>query len=209
MSTFKIRSGHCAGEYDAVFLSTDLEPDDAVALKVLAPRLVGVPLLVVVGEGNTSGKTAMMCDLLRQYGIDEQATVLQGRCSDSSYPDAALHSYQPTESSARGRATIAEAGGDDEVAAAVQGFLLKYNAPFALLLKPPHELRTVSTDALSRAVAAAYGSFNFVVLRALMRKESPNLTEDEAFGRQEALLKAPAHCPRRRRVPPPPGSARH
>ena len=88
------------------------------------------------------------------------------------------------------KATIAAAGGDDQAAAAVQQFLLKHSAPFALVLKPPHELLGVSPDALSRTVGAAYGSFNFVALRQSMLKESPNLTEDEAFGRQEALLQA-------------------
>ena len=48
---FAVAHGVCAGEYDAVLISTDLEPDDAIALQVLAPQLREVPLLVVVGEG--------------------------------------------------------------------------------------------------------------------------------------------------------------
>ena len=31
---FVVPTGPCAGTYDGVFISTDLEPDDAIALKV-------------------------------------------------------------------------------------------------------------------------------------------------------------------------------
>ena len=193
MAKFVVSCGHCAGEYDSVYISTDLEPDDAASFKVLAPRLHGVPLLVVVGEGDKVGKTKMMGEILHQYGIDGQAIVVQGRRSATAYPDSALSSYSASGAPVS-KAAISDVVGDDHVAALVQAFLLKHTAPFALVLKPPHELLSVSADALGRTVSAAYGSFNFTVLRQSMRAESPNLTEDEAFGRQESLLHSFKRC---------------
>ena len=68
------------------------EPDDAIALKALAPRLRGVPLLVVLGEGDRS--KAAMASGLAAYGLDGGPTrVVQGRPSSSPYPASAIAAY--------------------------------------------------------------------------------------------------------------------
>ena len=51
MTINKVETGLLRGTYDAVILSTDLEPDDIVAIRALSEKLRGVNLLVVVGEG--------------------------------------------------------------------------------------------------------------------------------------------------------------
>ena len=51
MALFHVPTGPCAGTFDGVYISTDLEPDDALCLLALARKLRGVPLLVIVGEG--------------------------------------------------------------------------------------------------------------------------------------------------------------
>ena len=135
--TFTVTNGHCAGSFDAVLLSTDLEPDDAVAIKALAPRLRDVPLLVVVGEGDTDGKPRMVRELLAQYGIAEKATIVQGRRSSTPYPPSALAAYMPSDTGSTAR--IMENLDAPALASMVQAFLLEHMAPFALLLKPPHE----------------------------------------------------------------------
>mgnify|MGYP004135239023 CR=1 FL=1 len=70
MAEFNVAAGRLKGSYDAVLISTDLEPDDAICLAVLAPMLKGVPLLCVVGEGPNDKRT-MMAELLATFGIDE------------------------------------------------------------------------------------------------------------------------------------------
>ena len=194
---FVVPTGPCAGTYDGVFISTDLEPDDAAALKVLAPRLAGTPLLVVVGEGDAprGAKCVLAAEMLASYGLDDKATVVQGRGSGAVYPEAALHSYQIDGERPRPhRATIVTEASEEEVAGKVAAFCDGCEAPFALLLKPPHEAMHIAAPVLRRVVAAAYGSFNFVELREGLRRLKPGLSEEMAFQQQEALLHAFRTC---------------
>ena len=72
--TFDVSAGCSKGSYDGVILSTDLEPDDAIAIAALAPRLRGVPLLCVVGEASVD-KRMMMQEMLASVGLDDGAVV--------------------------------------------------------------------------------------------------------------------------------------
>ncbi len=188
---FIVRTGPCAGSYDGIFISTDLEPDDAAALKVIAPRLRGTPLLVVVGEGNApaGAKCSLAADIFASYSLDEHATIVQGRGSSAAYPAAALRAYSSADGAPRPhRATIVADESEEAVARRVADFCGHCEAPFALLLKPPHEMVSLPAEALSRVAAAAYGSFNFTELRDVMRGKAPSLSEEDAFARQEAFL---------------------
>merc|ERR1740116_507751 len=153
-----VGGGILHGSYDAILLSTDLEPDDAVAIKALAPRLRGLPLLAVVGEGDADGKCEMMAHLLASYGLDAHATVVQGSLSKVHFPPTALGAFAAAAPSA---ASVLDKHTPAELEACVERFLMDHNAPFALLLKPPHELLGVSATALGRTVGTFYGSFNF------------------------------------------------
>ena len=85
--------GVCAGSYGAVLISTDLEPDDIVAIKLMAPRLRGLPLMVVVGQGNVKDKRIVCARMLAAYGLDAQTTILQGATSAAPYPSNLFASY--------------------------------------------------------------------------------------------------------------------
>jgi len=183
-----VRTGFAAGTYDAVLLSTDLEPDDVAAIKVLAPRWRGVPMLVVVGEGDTDGKVEMMAQMLASYGIGASATVVQGQASKEAYPAAALAAFAPAGGACGSSVAepVRSAPGAGATALS-EAFLRQHAAPLAVILKPPHEFLGVPPDALGRAVAVAYGSFNFVTLRDVMRRDDPSLDAAGAARRQEAL----------------------
>ena len=150
---FRVSTGCCKGEYDGVLISTDLEPDDAAALKALAPRLRGTPLLVVVGEGDAPGgaKCTLAAEILASYGLDERATIVQGRRSSAAYPGAALRAYSAEGRPRQHRATIID---EADVAGLVDRFCASCDAPFALLLKPPHEMLGLPADSRRRVVAA-------------------------------------------------------
>ena len=197
LAPFIVRTGPCAGSYDGIFISTDLEPDDAAALKVIAPRLRGTPMLVVVGEGNApaGAKCSLAAEMLASYNLDEHATIVQGRGSSVAYPAAALCAYSGVDGAPRPhRATIVSGESEESVAERVAAFCDRCEAPFALLLKPPHEMVALPAPALGRVAAAVYGSFNFLELREVMRRKAPSLSEEEAFARQEAFLHALKAC---------------
>lgn len=181
---FHVHGGELAGSYDAVLLSTDLEADDAVAIRALAPRLRGVPILVVVGEGDKD-KRQFVSDLLASYDLDRTAEIVQGRRSATPFPEALLSAYRGERPSA---AKIFDPCSDEEVAARVVAFLSAHAAPFALLLKPPHELLNAPVAVLGRTVGALYGSFNLVVLRRAMQEAHPERDEGACFAVQEQWL---------------------
>ena len=187
MACFTVPAGHCAGSYDGVLLSTDLEPDDAVAILALSSRLRGVPLLVVVGEG-PNDKRQMAAELLACFGLDEHATILQGRRSNSSWPETVTTCYHDHARSPQHRAKIIDGEGDAHVLNHVATFLSACTSPFALLLKPPHEMLKTSEELRKRCVSALYGSFNLKVLRDGMLVSEPELAEAAQYERQWAFL---------------------
>ena len=181
---FVARGGSLAGEYDAVLILSDFEPDDVIALKLLAPRLRGTPILLVTGEGNVD-KAALGGACLGAYGLDEGATVLQGRKSELDYPLGAFSAYP-----AQHKATVLPTPEPAAATAACEAFLKGASAPLALVLKPPHELVGVSADVLGRTACAAYGSFNLAAFREVLGGDAA----DAAWEAQEALLGAFKRC---------------
>ena len=178
--SFIVPAGHLRGTYDAVLISTDVEPDDILALKVLAPRLAGVPMLFIVGEGPCD-KRQMAEEMLLMFGLSESASVVQGARSDNSYPMEALNLYRRGEPSpaVTDDGNGGDGGGMDRAAeaaaaaAATAAFLERHEAPFALLLKPPHELLGADAALLRKTRAALYGSFNLSELRVRMEAAHP------------------------------------
>jgi hypothetical protein len=180
--SFTVPGGYLKGVYDGVLLSTDLEPDDAVAIKLLAPELRGVPMLVVVGQG-PSDKTQLAVQMLAAYDIGSSARVVQGQTSEVPFPTQMIDLYASASSSSAILKPEIVAGGD--AAALTADFLARCSAPFALLLKPPHEMANLDTTILSKTTAAVYGSFNLATFRAAL---PASLSEEEKLLRQEALL---------------------
>jgi hypothetical protein len=179
---FVVAHGICAGEYDAVLLSTDLEPDDVVAIQVLAPQLRHVPLLVIVGEGPVD-KRQMAADCLAKLSLDARARIVQGRRSSASWPESVATCYSGSSAS---KAKLVDEGSDELVRQEVHNFLLAYDTPFALLLKPPHELLGQPAEVLSRTVGALYGSFN---LKQLCDQMDSALNKDARCRQMEAFLR--------------------
>ena len=111
-ASFSVAHGHLRGEYDSVLLSTDLEPDDVIAIKLLSRKLSGLPMLVVVGEG-PSDKRRIAARMLAKYGLS--ARIVQGMHSDQPYPttqiedafDAVPGEQPPTVSGGSARAMSA------------------------------------------------------------------------------------------------------
>jgi len=165
-----------------VLLSTDLEPDDVVAIKLLAPKLVGVPMLVVVGEGGPD-KCQFATQMLAAYGIGESVQVVQGKKSSETYPTDLLEIFAPEAAASAMRPQIVSG----EAAALTASFLASCRAPFALLLKPPHELNGVDAAVLGKTTAAVYGSFNLTQFRLALPGE---LSDEERFAKQETLMHA-------------------
>jgi len=180
-----VTMGPLAGHYDAVLLETDLEPDDVAAIKALAPRLTGVKLLVVVGEGDVD-KRALMRAILSHYGLLGNARVLQGRRSSVPYPAEALAAFPP----AAVETVTTSTNTDGDVTSELSSFLAAASAPLAIILKPPHELLTLEPSQLARTSAASYGSFNFHKLRDVMMSDGVAADKEAAAKRQLSLFGA-------------------
>ena len=181
--SFTVPGGYLKGVYDGVLLSTDLEPDDAVAIKLLAPELRGVPMLVVVGQG-PSDKTQLAVQMLAAYGIGSSARVVQGQTSEVPFPTQMIDLYASASSSSSAILTPEKVAGGD-AAALTADFLDGFSAPFALLLKPPHEMANLDKTILGKTTAAVYGSFNLATFRAAL---PASLSEEQKLVRQEELL---------------------
>eukprot|EP00416_Gambierdiscus_australes_P039761 CAMPEP_0171097440 /NCGR_PEP_ID=MMETSP0766_2-20121228/47546_1 /TAXON_ID=439317 /ORGANISM="Gambierdiscus australes, Strain CAWD 149" /LENGTH=395 /DNA_ID=CAMNT_0011556637 /DNA_START=1 /DNA_END=1188 /DNA_ORIENTATION=- len=181
VEAFSVPSGPLAGSYDAVLITTDIEPDDIVALKVLAPRLRGVELLVVVGEGD-KGKCQMAAEMLACYSIGGRATVVQSRRSKEQFPEGAMSAFHSQVSGGVLPATFEEGAVDK-----CKSFLTSHASPLALILKPPQEFLEISEETLGKTTAAAYGSFNFARFRDDVLA-GPCSTGEQAARCQEKLI---------------------
>lgn len=141
--------------YVAVF--KDNEPDDYLAVGLLAPYLRKIKkLLVVVGEGKLS-KVGLTRTFLATLGLDH-ATVVGGDRSTKDYPPEMISAFGAPQS---------EATADAE--AQIISFLSTSPNPLLIVLKPPRELLAVAAtrpDLFSQATIVMYGSFNIRALGA-------------------------------------------
>lgn len=182
VTELKVCSGPLTGDYDAVYLSTDLEPDDVTAIKAIAPRLRRMPLLCVVGQ-HSIDKCQLMKEILRHCGV-LKATVVQGRRSEKKYPEGVERAFAPAHSvqgsSRRSKSNDGSTDLNDEARCGemLESFLQQHRAPLAILLKPMHELRNLSPEALKKTAAVAYGSFNLKTMREAM------IADAEAAGKK-------------------------
>ena len=154
-SPLEIGAGPLAGRYDALLCLTDLETDDLLALRMLAPRCRSLPFHVVVGEGDQD-KATLASQILGQYGF-EDASVVRGVGSDRAYPADVLGAYGQAP---RAAPIVAGLATD-----AIRRVLGEAESPLLVVLKPPLELLEMGQpgDAalLAKAGCVVYGSFNF------------------------------------------------
>ena len=175
---FTVPHGICAGSYDAVYISTDLEPDDIIALKLMAPALRGVPLMVVVGEGDVADKRYVCARMLAAYGLDEHATILQGQVSKAAYPNDLFSEYPASI----GGCQVVPITSAAALGVHISAFLRSHSAPFAILLKPPHEMLSVAPEQRRRTVCAVYGSFNLEAFRLVLSEAEVAKRQQRASG---------------------------
>ena len=192
---FVVRSGQFAGSYDAVYISTDLEPDDVLAIKALAPRLQHVRLFCVVGE-HALDKRQMMMDILVHSGLARRAHVVSGRKSRMDYPAGVEAAFSPEGSRVSDR--LRTAGAEQPCAQQLEAFLQEAEHPLAILLKPMHELRDLAESTLRKTVAVAYGSFNFTQMQLEMVADASAAGQDlnvqDAFEQQMSLFSQFKRC---------------
>jgi len=163
-----------AQQHDAMVVSTDCEPDDFLALKVVAKiqkereRLSNpLPLLIVVGEGKDVDKTSMMRDCAESLGL--KCTVVQGKQSSRDYPAGMLTAFGPISfpSAAPTISDPARIVAAAECVETVRAFLANYQHPLYLMLKPCWELIGLDAALLAKTTLALYGGFN---LRCMYEK---------------------------------------
>ena len=164
--TFVVEHGACKGEYGRILLSTDLEPDDVLAIKLLAPRLRGMPLLVVLGEGDVD-KTKLCANMLAYYGLDgseaQSTLIIQGQLSKRKYPQSLLTAFPDNAGNCKILQQPPSTDLNIHLKMEIEAFLRHgdtSHGPFALLLKPPHEIQHIDAELLQRTGCAIYGSFN-------------------------------------------------
>lgn len=151
-----------AGEHDLIVVETDLEPDDVLALRIMADVLrAALKCVVVVGEGNLS-KRAMCEALLKEIGVTAQ--VIEGQRSDKDFPPALLRVFRGHPQGEQSELSPLEEG--------VNQLLLTTRvrdseAPLFICMKPPRELLSLPRDLQEKVTVICYGSFNFRALGAL------------------------------------------
>lgn len=173
-----------------MFIFTDLEPDDLLALLVLQKRGF-VPSVVVVGEGNAAIKALRMKAYLRVLGLlDTQ--VLSGVHSNkpfhadgeectSVFTTDELVEYQRVQTTGAVLTPEHNAIASNRVRDALLHFLHIHEEPLIVALKPMREFlhmdapdKATVRKALSSATLALYGSFNLRCLFWLGRSVVPD-----------------------------------
>lgn len=142
--------------FDSIVIMTDLEGDDAVAIKILAKRFSSIPTLVIVGEGNVD-KVALGRNIFGASGFTN-FTVVQGIKTTKEFPAGSLNSFPAFEPPHQGE--------HDEYATQLVGFLEKHPETLILALKPIGELMQIDANLLSSTTLYFSGAFN---LRSMLK----------------------------------------
>ena len=156
----------------AVAVSTDLEPDDIVALFFLVRGMQRnasglLPILIVVGEGKVE-KATMMRSFAQNLSLE--CTVVQGSLSQRNYPSEMLNLFSTNapndaskviSSALSARTETVKTDYDKECKKAMEQFLETYEHVLFLMIKPCWELFGISPNLLKKISLACYGSFNF------------------------------------------------
>jgi|GEM_PF-5437486 hypothetical protein len=158
--------------YSDVAISTDLEPDDVEALRLIfaeANRLYQqspgskYPInLIIVGEGNTAIKKLRMEKLMATYfdlppGVEIR--VVEGKATKGNlFPYDGLELFSEKEMKA---IPFPEEGREKQAIAALEAWAKASKKPFLIQLKPASELLSLDKEAAKKMTVFFYGSFNF------------------------------------------------
>lgn len=172
--------------YDCIIVSSDEEPDDAVAKYVLMRGVMhhsspSHALLWITGEGRQS-KLELIKDQADALGI-QHCVFVQGRLSEREYPlelHGAFADRNPfrnttADASLPVPAPAGAAADESNCLSTLRSFLERYERPLFVMLKPCWELLEMPSELVAKVTLAAYGSFNF---RCLFEKNSrPQLAD--------------------------------
>lgn len=167
-----------------IFVSTDLEPDDMMAIKLLSPKLAASRCIyVVIGEHTTQDieeKCKLFYTLAKKYGFHEKIQtnsetgkkiIYKGHTSSldkkisevKKYPQIIFDTYNRQD-------FTSELELQDLTDQTIQNklFVLLDPQTLFLLMKPPKELflpTEFNKDECKRCLAFMYGSFNISELK--------------------------------------------
>jgi hypothetical protein len=175
--------------YHTIFLSTDLEPDDMMAIKLLSKKLAGcLRIYVVIGEHQVSDieeKCKLFYILAEKYGflkniqknIDGKTIIYKGH--PSSKDDAGMEKKYPqlifNKYNTRDFTTALEFRDLKTPKIQTELFDLLDSQTIFLLMKPPKELflpTGFNKDDCRDCLAFMYGSFNKNELNDYMKQQN-------------------------------------
>lgn len=146
----------------SLVLFTDLEGDDAVAIKLLSVKYKNSPVLVIVGESREH-KTQLARDIFSHYGFTN-VTILQGLFTKKMFPSASLTAFSSIKWNIDTMFYNPEK---------INEFLEQHPEAVILALKPIVELLSVDLDRLANTTLCFSGSYN---LRSMV-KDHPNIID--------------------------------
>ena len=141
-------------QHDACVLCSDLEPDDVLAIAILANQIPkDFPLLVITGEGNLD-KSGLGHNICQHFGFTN-FQIIHGDYSTKTYPENALLSFGdvfPDKNS--------EKYAEENSRLLLANFLDQYQSPLIISIKPMRELKDIPIHLTQKCVLVKYGSFN-------------------------------------------------
>lgn len=156
-------------KYDSFLISTDLEPDDMVAIEIMSKVIHDKQVVFLVGEGDAHIKTIRMKHYIEEFGF-KNATILTGMDSRKKFPYDGYDVMSQNEVE-----NLMNVDPDIKFLMKQLEVFIKERKPLIISIKPPRELiklfkeSKAFRDAISKVTIVGYMSFN---IRCLMREYS-------------------------------------
>jgi hypothetical protein len=190
-----------------IFVSTDLEPDDMMALKLLSPKLAACSrIYVVIGEHATADieqKCRLFYILAKKYGFldkiqkeEGQTIIYKGHTSSfdkegvvKKYPQIIFDTFNRDEDFT---SLLLKDLTDQTIQEELFGYL--NSQTLFLLMKPPKELflpTEFNKDECKRCLALMYGSFNISQLKEYLEQQQIQqivYTKSNILGKLESMF---------------------
>ena len=201
----KIRTGFGADIGNKkIVVSTDLEPDDMMALKLLSPKLAACNVIyVVIGEHTTADiaeKCRLFYILAEKYGFlhkiqkeEGQTIIYKGHTSSidkegkvKKYPQIIFDTYTRDKDFT---SLLLKDLTDQTIQKELFGYL--DSQTLFLLMKPPKELflpTEFNKDECKNCLAFMYGSFNISQLQEYLKQQQTVYTKSNILGRLASMF---------------------
>jgi hypothetical protein len=187
-----------------IFVSTDLEPDDMMALKLLSLKLAACSrIYVVIGEHTTADieeKCRLFYILAEKYGfLDKiqknekgQTIIYKGHTSSidkgvvKKYPQIIFDTFNRDKDF---KSLLLKDLTDETTQKELFGYL--DSQTLFLLMKPPKELflpTEFNKDECKRCLAFMYGSFNIKELKEYLEQQQIIYTKSEILGKLASMF---------------------